>query len=89
MPLSMRDWKVCQVFALKHHFKLLPASVVVISFLSINVEGFQVIYGPGVEDFPVLQLMGGIKVEFGGFSVVVWVRCHVNRYGNWWEPQGN
>ena len=47
------------VFTLRHHFKLLPASVVAISFLGNDVEGFQVIYSPGIEDFPVLQLVGG------------------------------
>ena len=42
------------IFTLEHHLKLLPACVAVISFISINVKGFQVIYSPGVEDFPIL-----------------------------------
>ena len=39
------------VFALKDHFKLLLFSAAVVSFLIINVEGFQVICIPGIEDF--------------------------------------
>ena len=31
------------IFALKHHLKLLPASLVAISFIGIDVKGFQVI----------------------------------------------
>ena len=54
------------VFTLKHHLKLLPASLVVISFLGINVKGLQVLYNPGIEDFPVLGLVGEL-VKFWGF----------------------
>ena len=32
------------IFALKHHFKLFPASAPVISFYGINVKGFQEVY---------------------------------------------
>ena len=46
------------VFTLKHYFQLLPAYFVVISFFGINVKGFQVIYGSGIEDSPVLKLPG-------------------------------
>ena len=53
------------MFALEHHFKLLPASVAVISFLSINVEGIQVMYSPGIEHFQVFQLMGELELNFG------------------------
>ena len=42
------------ILPLTHHLELLPASTAVTSFLSIDVEGFQVIYSPGIEDFPVL-----------------------------------
>ena len=42
------------VFALEHHFKLLPASAAVISFFGINVEGLQLIFSPGIEDCSVL-----------------------------------
>ena len=49
------------VFALKHHLPLLPSSLSVISFFSIDVKGFQVIYGSGAEDFLVLHLLGGVK----------------------------
>ena len=65
------------VFTLEHHLKVLPASAAVISFLSINVEGFQVIYSPVIEDFPVLLTKGEIKIESGGFPVGVWMRYHV------------
>ena len=41
------------VFALKHHFKQLPASLV-IGFFSIDVEGLQVIYHSGIEGSQVL-----------------------------------
>ena len=51
MPLSMRDLESLLVFALKDHFKLLLFSAAVVSFLIINVEGFQVICIPGIEDF--------------------------------------
>ena len=36
--------------ALKHHFKLFPPCFAFVSFLGIDVEGFQVISGPGIED---------------------------------------
>ena len=42
------------VFAFKHHLQLLPSSLSVISFFSIDDDGFQVFYGSGIEDFPVL-----------------------------------
>ena len=60
------------VLALEHHLKLLPVSVAVISFLGINVEGFQVIYGPGIEDFPVLWMMGGLKLNLGVSQQEFW-----------------
>ena len=46
------------VFALKHHFELLPSSPSVIKLISVDVEGFQVIQIPGVEGLPVICLLG-------------------------------
>ena len=57
--------EILLVLALKHHFKLLPASAAVISLLCIDVKGPQVIYNPGVEELPVLQLMGELKLNVG------------------------
>ena len=42
------------VFALKHHFELFPASFVVIDLFDVNVNGLQVVNGPGIECSPVL-----------------------------------
>ena len=42
------------VFALKHHFQLLPASLHGVSFFGIDVEGLQEVSVPGVESLPVL-----------------------------------
>ena len=42
------------IFTLKHHLQLLSAHVPVISLISTNVKGFQVLKGPGLEDFLVL-----------------------------------
>ena len=64
------------IFTLRHHLQLMPACVPVISLISVDVEGFQVVKCPGVEDFPVLWLMGGIKVKFGGFPAVNRARGH-------------
>ena len=78
MPLSMRDWRVCLSLPSKHHFELLPACFTVISFLGINVEGFHIIYSPGIEDFPALYCQGELKLnlgtspwEFGQDSMVI------------------
>ena len=60
VPLLMMDWRVC-IFTLKHHLKLLPASVAVVIFLGIDVEAFQVNYSPGIEYFLVPQLAGELK----------------------------
>ena len=76
------------VFVLKHHHELFPASIVVISFLSVDVEGFQVIYSPGIEDVPVLQLMVGVKVELMGFLAGVWTGCLLVGKGIVVEYQG-
>ena len=53
-PIVDKGLESLPVFTLKYHFKLLSAIAAVISFFGINVEGLQIIYGPGVEDFPVL-----------------------------------
>ena len=64
------------IFTLKHHLQLKPAHVLVFSHISVDVKGFQVVKHPGVEDFPVLQLMGQIEVEFGSFPAVTGARGH-------------
>ena len=46
------------VFAFKCHLELLLASLGVIRLIGVDVEGFQVIQGPGVEGLPVLHLLG-------------------------------
>ena len=38
VPLSMKGLKGLPVFTLEHHFKLFPASFVVIGFFGIDVE---------------------------------------------------
>ena len=70
-PIINKGQNGLSIFTLKHHLKLMPACMPVISLISIDVKGFQVVKHPGVEDFPILWLMGEIKVEFGGFPVVV------------------
>ena len=68
VPLSEEGVESLPVFAVKHHLQLLPSGLSVISFFCINVEGFQVIYGSGIEDFSVtLTAGGGIEVEFWVF----------------------
>ena len=42
------------IFTLKHHLQLMPAHVPVVSLISVDVKGFQVVMSHGVEDFPVL-----------------------------------
>ena len=76
-PIVDEEVKTLSIFALKHHFKLLQASALVISFIGVDVKGFQVVKSPGVEDPPVLLLIRGIKIEFRNFPAGVWVRCHV------------
>ena len=55
------------VFALEHHFQLLPSSLAVISFFSINVKGFQVVNCTGIEDSSPL-IAGGLKLHFRAFQ---------------------
>ena len=50
-PIVNEGLESLSIFA---HFKLLLAIVPVVNFFSINVEGFQIVDSPGVEDFPVL-----------------------------------
>ena len=42
-PIVNEELESLSIFALKHHLQLLPACVPVVSCISINVEGFQVI----------------------------------------------
>ena len=56
------------VFALKHHFELFPTSLGLIGLLCINVEGFQVVKGYGVEGLTVLHLLGH-EAELMGFRM--------------------
>ena len=37
----------------------------VISLIGVNVEGFWVVTGPGIEGLPVLQLLGQGETELG------------------------
>ena len=53
-PIVNEGLESFSIFALKHHLTPFPACVLVISFISINVKGFQVVKSPGAEDFPVL-----------------------------------
>ena len=46
------------VFTIKHHLELLPASLGVVRLIGVDVEGFQVMQGPGVEGLPVIHLLG-------------------------------
>ena len=81
-PIVNEGLEGLPVFSLKHHFKLFPAGLVVISSLGINIEGLQVVNGPGVECSPVLRLLGCVEAELWGFPA--WggtVGCHCN-WGN-------
>ena len=44
-------------------------------------QGFTGSQEPCIEDFPVLWLMGGVKIEFGSFPAVIWVRDHGMNWG--------
>ena len=52
-PIVSEGLERLSIFTFKH-FKLLPACVLVISFFSIYVEGFQAAKSPGIEDCSVL-----------------------------------
>ena len=57
------------IFALKHHFQLLPARFGGVSFFGNDVEGIQEVKHPGVECLPVLCLLGGAKIwEFSSIG---------------------
>ena len=75
-PIVMRDCQSLSIFTLEHHLQLAPASMAVISLISIDVKGFQVARRPGVEDFPVLWLIGRIEIEHRGFPAVNRARGH-------------
>ena len=64
-PILSEGLESLSIYALKHHFKLLPPSVAVISFFGINVKGLQVVNDPSIEDFPVLGLVG-VEIELRG-----------------------
>ena len=42
-PIVNEGLQSLSIFALKHHLQLLPACALVISLISVDVEGFQVI----------------------------------------------
>ena len=88
-PTAYEGLESLSIFSLKHHVELLPASVVVISLLSVNVEGFQEVNGPGIEHFPVVRLTGGVEIECGSFTAVMRVRGHDATVGNAGEARGN
>ena len=67
----MRGLESLSIFALKHHLKLLPFCALVISFFGIDVGGFQVAKIPDIEDFPVLQLMGKLKLNLQASQWIV------------------
>ena len=46
--------KSLNIFALGHHFKLFPGSLVVTGFFGINVEGLQVVEDSRIKCSPVL-----------------------------------
>ena len=50
VPLSMRDWRVCLSLPSNIILSCFQPVWEVISFLSIDVEGFQVVYDPGIEE---------------------------------------
>ena len=53
------------IFTLKHHLQLLPSCVPVVSIISIDVKSFHVVKWPGIENIPVLQVMGELKLILG------------------------
>ena len=75
-PIINEGLKGLYILTLKHHLQLVPASMAAINLINIDVEGFQVVKSPGVEDFPVLQMMEGIEIELSGLPVVNRMRGH-------------
>ena len=88
-PFLYEGLKSLSIFTLKHHAELLPASAVVISLLGINIEGFQEVNSPGIEQFLVLRLMRGVEIACGSFPAVMRVRGHDATEGNAREARGN
>ena len=74
-PIVDEGLQSLSFLTLGHHLSLAPASMAVISLISTDVESFQIIESHGVENFPVLQLTGGIEIEIGHFPAVNRVRC--------------
>ena len=58
--------------------ELFPAFGAVVSFISLNVQGIQIVKDTGVEGFPVYRLVRRIKVKGGGFPEVGGARGHGN-----------
>ena len=75
-PIVDEGLEGLSIFALDH-LKLLPVCMLVISFISIDVKDFGVVKSPGVEDLPVLQLMGELKFNLRVFPARDWVKGHV------------
>ena len=78
-PVVVQSLEGLPVFSLKHHLQLLPASLHGVSLFGIDVEGLQEVDGPGVENLPVLQLLGGHEAKFGSLPVCsTAVECHID-----------
>ena len=64
-PIVNKGLESLSIFTLKNHLQPMPAHVLIISLISIDVEGFQIVRHPGAEDFSFLQLMGELKLNLG------------------------
>ena len=53
-PIVNEGLESLSIFTLEHHLQLLPACVAVVSLISIDVKGLQVVKSPDIEDFPFL-----------------------------------
>ena len=53
-PIVNKGLENLSIFTLKHHLQLTPACLPVVSLISVDVKGFQVVKHRHIEDFPVL-----------------------------------
>ena len=53
------------ITTLEHELQLLPAFAVVVSLISLNVQGVQVVKGPGVKVFQSPNWLGELKWKVG------------------------
>ena len=71
VPLSIKVWKAFLSLPSNMSLEVLPTLMMIISLLSLDVQGIQIMKSPDVEGSPVLRPVRGVKVECWGFPVVV------------------